>query len=235
MRRSLLALPLLVVLVPALLSGASAADTPAADTKVYLPFVTNDAPLPNGLHITRYDVLGWYAEAHDYVYGHIENRTNAPLYSVALEMDVHNSNCFQTDPCEETDFTERVTPAFAATIPNQFNPFRTRTYWQYKTSYSFGALRVIDARRNPSDGRDYEALTIVRVETNYTIEGMARNDSDRVLHDARVVVYVPDECPWQEATLDSTTLAPGQETSFSLESYCRPFNIAAVGQGVVAD
>ncbi len=230
------ALILLVFMLP----KVQASDVPSTDTKVYLPFVAKEAPLPTGLQVMRYIFTEQPDSfpSYDRAYGHVENLGTMPLFLVKLEMDVMAGTCFEVDPCESWELpSEAITPAFVATLPDQPNPYQSRSYMQYKAYYSLGTPRVVDARRSAPDGRSYDALTIVSVQRNTSnptrVEGIVRNDTDHVLEAARVVAYVPNACPWKEAVLSTSTFEPGQETTFHVDSYCRDGTIAAVGQGVV--
>lgn len=237
-----------LILLAFMLPKVQASDVPSTETKVYLPFVAKEAPLPTGLQVVRYIFTEWpnLFPSYDWAYGHIENLSTMPLFLVKLEMDVTAGTCFEVDPCESWEMPpEAITPAFVATLPNQPNPYQSNSYMQYKTYYSLGTPRVVDARRSAPDGRSYDALTVVRVQRNTSdstrAEGIVRNDTDHVLEAARVVVYVPNACPWEEAVLSISTLEPGQESTFHTQSYmfgldpCKGVPLKAVGQGVVVE
>jgi hypothetical protein len=226
-----------VVLLLGALGAPSAAALPlqpAEEHFAYLP-VAARSPLPIAFTVTaRGETVGY--PAHYHVYGYVKSLIAEQVDTVVIEIDV---TIYPYDPGNEghaTQHTEavRISPALTATLPNQINPFSWDLYLG-KASASIGEVRAVDARRTAPDGRFYRQLTIVDWATEGTnVVGTVRNDHSLALHNARVVIVEPYRCGWSEATLDNTTLQPGQETAFQLNlytTYCFTDELAILGQG----
>jgi hypothetical protein len=228
-----------IVLLFGVLCAPSAAAPllqPAEAFFAYLP-VAARSPLPIEFVVTtRGETVGY--PTHYYVYGYVRSLIAEQVDSVVIEIDV---TIYSYDPESEghvAQYTEavRVSPALTATLPNQINPFAWDLYLG-KASASIGEVRAVDARRTAPGGTIYRTLTVTgRHAEGTTVVGSVRNDQNHVLHDVRVVVVEPYRCAWREATLDDTTLQPGQETAFHLNlytTYCFTDDMVVLGQGAI--
>ena len=199
--------------------------TLAQDTILYLPLVNSPQPILEAVATasgpTEYDPM------HAYVYGYVNNLINEPIYAAVVDLEV------TIIPFGGPPYTTivHITPAFAATLPGQINPFKW-TELNWKTSYDPGP--IVDVRGSTWKTGDYHPLTIVSWSLNGTnLTGIARNDSGYTLDNLRVVAAELKKCEWQLATPDVATLLPGQETGFQLMYYsdCSGDDLVVLGQG----
>jgi len=175
-----------------------------------------------------------------FAYGYVRNLTTEPLYDVFIHFEV-TWYC-SIDDLGNTGIFD-VTPALAATLPGQLNPFAISIF-EIKNCYpSIGPIVGISA--NPwVSGEEYFPLTITGYDyVDSTVSGTVRNDSDKLLQHARVAALLPEPqlgeyqgnryCGPVEATLDTDTLLPGQENSFTIGYYNCDVDdtLIIVGQG----
>jgi len=175
-----------------------------------------------------------------FVYGYMRNLTTEPLYDVFIHFEV-------TWYCSSDDLGNTgisyVTPVLTATLPGQLNPFAISIF-EIKNCYpSIGPIVGISA--NPwMSGEEYYPLTITGYEhVDSIINGTVRNDSGKPLQHARVAGLLPEPqlgeiegdryCGPVEAALDTDTLLPGQETSFTIGYFNCDVDdsLIVVGQG----
>ena len=194
----------------------------------YLPFIAK-SPLVELVVTSRGETIGY--PAYWWVYGHVNNLVSTPVYSVTVGIEVTVYPYCEPDPCDPYDTTETVHPAFEATLPGQANPFS----WDIALGKAFamvGEVKIASGGLIGEGGSNYHPVTVLNwIREGNAVVGKARNDTGKSLADVRVVVF-SNECAWKEAGLTNTSLQPGEETDFRLESfYCEGEDVTVVGQG----
>jgi hypothetical protein len=168
--------------------------------------------------------------------GYVRSPIDRPLYAVAVDIDF----AFQSYPPEgplPPPYTEiiRVSPALTATLPGQINPFSYDLILG-KTTAIIGEARPAAGSPKQPTGEIYRPLTVVGWGyADGTLSGTVRNDSDRPLSRARVVVADLTGCSWREAELAATTIQPNQEAAFhcAFSEAALEGDVRVVGQGAV--
>jgi len=194
----------------------------------YLPLI-HKAPLVEIVETARGESFGY--PTNYYVYGYVRSLTGQALYSVEVDLRV------TIIPYMGTPYTEivHITPALTATLPDQINPFSYNLLLG-KASASLGP--ILGATAEPwTGGVVYYPLTITGwTYDGGTVHGIARNDSESPLSNLHVVGAELAKCSWSEATLDTQTLLPQQETNFYINFYsgCVDNDLVVVGQGAAS-
>jgi CSLREA domain-containing protein len=195
---------------------------------LYLPVVVNP-PFPIEAVVTsRGETIGYPTTW--WVYGYANNPISKTVYSVTIGIDVTYYPYCDPNPCDPYETTEVVKTAFPATLPGQPNPFS----WSLllgKASATVGQVRIILADIN-GGGPEYYPLTVLNWHReDHAVAGRVRNDGEKDLENARVVVFSND-CGWREAALANTSLQSGQESDFNLDYfYCLGDDVNVIGQG----
>jgi hypothetical protein len=138
------------------------------------------------------------------------------------------------DPCSPYTRRERISPALAATLPGQVNPFYYSTMCYKSCEEIIGVDAVAASRTNPG-GAVYYPLTVVSWEhAGDVLDGTIRNDSDQSLQDLSLVATDLTYCAWRPAEITDATLEPGAETTFQFDynQTCLDNTLLIVGQGV---
>jgi hypothetical protein len=195
----------------------------------YLPFIAK-SPLVELTVTSRGETIGY--PTYWWVYGHVNNLASTPVYSVTVGIEVTYFPYCEPDPCDPYDTTEIVHPAFEVTLPGQANPFS----WNIALGKAFAAVGEVKIASKDISGEGGKSYHPVRILDWYregkAVFGRVRNDSGKNLADVRVVVF-SDQCAWKGASLSSTSLQPGEEADFRLESfYCEGEDVTVVGQGL---
>ncbi len=215
--------------------GAVASPRQEQPFRAYLPLTLESTPV-QVVETDRgysYDCYGCY----NWVYGYVENITAAPVYSATVGVLVtvlpYCEPQIGYDDCTPYEIVESVLPAFPMTLPGQINPFY---YYGLVAKSEYRPQRIFVRSARLSGRQQAVALTVVDWALGEaSISGQVRNDSAFTLEQARVVV-VSDECRWRTASLDATTLLPGERTAFRIDPFpCVSANLAVLGQGVVLE
>lgn len=205
-----------------------------AGNSLYLPLIfttslTNDVIQ---LNITTLENCPTHDCVYNAVLGTLENAGSQP-YIVALEA----SAMIYPYPADGTPYppvseTLPITPALEAVLPGQTNPFSLE-YLCYKSCTVVNRVYISSVR--PMAVSSYEPLTILDWDfTDPMLSGVVKNDSNQTVYNARVVAANPERCPLHMASLEKTTLAPSEQTGytiFPLSSYCIDERLLIVGQG----
>jgi hypothetical protein len=191
-----------------LISTTSQITISESENRYFFPIAAKEIPI----------LVTFSVDAHRYgeifVTGFVENTSSQPVYSVTLTITL-------AIPPGSTTFS--VTPAFAATLPGQKNPFLLDPHIWNATG-----AQVDLSTWTWESVKQYAPVTIVSKNTscdglNQVISGEIRNDQTYNLGDVRVAVF-----PWGTlANLEQDHLAPGETTSyiysiFEEAGYCIP-------------
>ncbi len=175
---------------------------------IYLPLISFPKPITIG---------GWYEDCIKGVYfdgvgGWIENNTASTIYSVILTINKYNYSTHIYDSFE-------ISPELAATFPNNVNPF----YWNNLSSgpyYCWDSDSELDITHwSFYNSHEYQPVNIISVEKDrqgsiYVITGEIRNDQEEAIHGIKVILN-PRCSNYQIATVEETSLSPGESTHFS--------------------
>jgi hypothetical protein len=199
--------------------------------RTHLPLVMNPSTID--LVVTARGETGGYPSTY-YLDGYVRNHlTTGPPYSVAVEVDV---TFYPYEPPLQPSWRAwvPVRHLFTATMPGEINPFRYSLLLG-KASARIGQVRVAAATPIDESQGSYHSLTVTGwAYEDPVVTGAVRNESSHFLNDVKVAVVNPDGCRWREASLDTTALAPGQETGFRVDYYpsgCVDGSLRIVGQG----
>jgi hypothetical protein len=225
-----------IVLLLGPLSASGPAPLPAEKAEAasaYLPFVARSWTAAELVVTANDSDIGY--PSYYWIYGYVRSPIDQPLYSVAVDIDVTTTSYWPPDEPPSTGTGAiRVSPALSATLPGQVNPF-SYVLTLGKASASIGEARAAAGTAIEPEGESYHPLTIVDwSHADATLSGIVRNDSGRTLRKARVVVAELAKCSWREAELATTTLQPGQETTFQrtfFYEFCLGDDLTIVGQG----
>ena len=215
-----------------------------ADQPLYLPFVSHESPFKAVL-------LGEAADTFEANYNHtaigyVINRTATPVYSVTLLLTF--TRYFSLGPPQLTTDTITVTlsPFFSATLPGQVNPFSFYTFNSNHMWITFDDVSVINQAEPTPNDPTYVTLDASQwitgqssFEDHPIMTGTLRNTSQVPVHDASVVImYLSTNvfnrvCAWRQAALLTTTLQPGEATTYYAYN-CGSSTPLPVAQGLVS-
>jgi len=230
MLKPLIAIGLIAILAFTVVIGFDVAmaqsECPSAHC-IYLPLISKAKP-PVFL---QWRTLGYRVGGDYYITGELHTDpsvTTRPVYDVQVDVYINDEWHASTSPLLNAIFPGHPVPISPVTIPSYSVDPRI-------TSWSF--LSTID----------YQPTTVVSINVDSgfiisRVSGEVRNDNSEVMHSIRVVAWSLDQCSFTTpvyATLEKTSLSPGETTSYSVElwaeAYC-PGTITTaevVGQGIL--
>jgi hypothetical protein len=219
MLRGLLSIALLLGFIQAPQPLITTTVDPNTEYKLYLPLSINTSPSVEIItlgHTWRGRMI-----VTSCVYGYTSALTSSAVYSVTLATDI-------ILPPNTYAYTDYISPALVASLPNQKNPFSHCVSSLVTTGYYHGGVKLVSGNLNSPNGRLTYPLTVTSwkrktSESGVYIFGTVRNDSGHRLVDIRAVGILSagilySLCPSSayEAVLETTTLDPGEKADFKI-------------------
>lgn len=208
-----------------------------ADTHMYMPYVSYELPL-QAVAISAGRENPNFSDDF-FVQGYVRNRSTRPVYSVTVLLHLTVYIAYTTTVYIVDTFTQTVSTAFIATLPGQTNPFLLQVNRGGRYSLRVDHASIIEAVDPAPDDPTYVQLDVSNWLTGTgRITGTVRNTSDLPVRDMRVVMRYTDNplyetCQWKMAVLMTTTLQPGEATTYYAYQ-CGIGTLLPVAQGLVS-